>query len=575
MKNHLQVSIGQYSSQGRKVLNQDFHGAYIPAANQLTDKGVVLAIADGISSSEVSHIASESAVSGFLEDYYATNDTWSVKTSAERVLNATNEWLYSQTRQSRYENNDQGYVCTFSGLILKGRKAHLFHVGDTRIYRLNKDGLEQLTEDHRVYASSERSYLARALGITHRLDIEYRQLPLDKSDIFLLTTDGVHEFTQLDSFKDRLLSTEADFELLAREIIDAALAAGSDDNLTLQIVRIDNLPDPLSSEFVRQLNHLPCPPQLDVGDELDGLRILREIRIGSRSYIYLAEHTDNQRLAILKTPSIGMRNDPAYLERFLIEDWIANRLKNPHIVNAIPTPRPRSAIYVATEYIEGQSLAQWIRDHRVADLVTLRDFMGQIARGLQAMHRLDMLHQDLKPENILIDRNGTIKIIDFGATRVASIEESNNGLEQINLLGSAPFAAPEYFLGETGSRKSDLYSLGVIAYQLLSGKLPYGDAVPKIRTLKARNKLHYTSLSQLNSTLPFWIDEAIRKAVHPDPRARYEEISEFIHDLSHANESRSVRKSPPIMERNPLLFWQVLSLLLFLTVLILAVVLLK
>ena len=102
MPSQLKISVGQYSDKGRKESNQDFHGAYLPLEPQLSLKGVAIALADGISSSEVSHIASESAVSGFLEDYYCTSETWSVKKSAQRVLMATNSWLYSQTRRSQY-----------------------------------------------------------------------------------------------------------------------------------------------------------------------------------------------------------------------------------------------------------------------------------------------------------------------------------------------------------------------------------------------------------------------------------------------------------------------------------------
>src|SRR5688572_29855053 len=130
MSTHLKVSLGQYTDKGRKPTNQDFHGARVPEEPLASLKGVCVALADGISSSDVSQVASQAAVAGFLEDYYCTSEAWSVKTSAERVLGATNSWLYAQTQgsQFRYEK-DKGYVCTFSALILKSRRAHLFHAG--------------------------------------------------------------------------------------------------------------------------------------------------------------------------------------------------------------------------------------------------------------------------------------------------------------------------------------------------------------------------------------------------------------------------------------------------------------
>src|SRR5262249_20308333 len=142
---------GQHSDKGRKEINQDFHGACTPQEPLLSTKGVAMAIADGISSSDVSHAASEATITGFLEDYFCTSEAWSVKKSAQRVLFATNSWLYSQTRNSQHRyDTGRGYVCTVSAMVIKSATAHLFHVGDSRIYRLHDDCLEQLTTDHRI-----------------------------------------------------------------------------------------------------------------------------------------------------------------------------------------------------------------------------------------------------------------------------------------------------------------------------------------------------------------------------------------------------------------------------------------
>src|SRR4051812_9939015 len=191
MSGELRISIGQHSDKGRKDANQDFHGVLVPKEPLLGTKGIAVVLADGISSSDVSHIASESAVKSFLTDYYCTPESWSVKTSAQRVLAATNSWLNAQTRRSQFlYEKDKGYVCTFSALVLKATTAHLFHIGDSRIYRLAGHALEQLTEDHRVIVSSEQNYLSRALGINQQIEIDYRTLQIDKGEVFVLATDG-------------------------------------------------------------------------------------------------------------------------------------------------------------------------------------------------------------------------------------------------------------------------------------------------------------------------------------------------------------------------------------------------
>ena len=187
----MKISVGQASDKGRKEINQDFHGVCIPAEPQVGAKGVVVALADGIGSSLVSQVASESAVRALLEDYYCTADAWSVKRSVQRVLSATNSWLHAQTQRSLYRfDRDRGYVCTLSAMVLKSRTAHIFHVGDSRIYRVQGQVLEQLSEDHRVWVSAGQSYLSRAMGFHPHLEIDYQTLAVEPGDTFVLAARG-------------------------------------------------------------------------------------------------------------------------------------------------------------------------------------------------------------------------------------------------------------------------------------------------------------------------------------------------------------------------------------------------
>ncbi|MUT72853.1 protein kinase [Pseudomonas stutzeri] len=567
MPSQLAISLGQYSDRGRKPANQDFHGACVPADAQLASKGIAIALADGISSSEVSHVASETAVASFLSDYFCTSDAWSVKQSAQRVLVAINSWLHAQTRHSphRYDR-DRGYVCTFSALVLKSASAHLFHIGDARIYRLRDGGLEQLTEDHRVRVSADTSYLGRALGIDRHLEIDYRTLPLAVGDLFLLATDGVYEHIGARDAAQLVAEHGDDLDLAARRIVERALANGSDDNLTAQLVRIDSLPEQAVDDVQRQLGELALPPLLEPRMQFDGYRIVRDLHISSRSHVHLAVDEASGAKMVLKTPSMELRGDAAYLERFLLEEWIARRLDNPHVVKACPPPRQRRYLYTVSEFIDGQTLAQWMLDHPLPDLETVRGIVEQIARGLRAFHRLEMLHQDLRPQNLMIDATGTLKIIDFGSTRVAGLADRQAPGPQEALLGTAAYTAPEYFLGEAGSPRSDQFSLAVIAYQLLSGRLPYGTDVCKARTLAAQKRLHYRSVRDAQRDIPAWVDEVLAKALHPDPRRRYADLSEFVFELRQPNPALLNRSRPPLLERNPLLFWKGLSLLLGLAV---------
>ncbi|WP_434130372.1 protein kinase domain-containing protein [Methylocaldum sp. GT1BB] len=567
MSSQLRISVGQYSDKGRKETNQDFHGVCIPKEPQLSSKGIAIALADGISSSDVSQIASEAAVRSFLEDYFCTSDAWSVRKSAQRVLIATNSWLHSQTQQSQYRyDKDRGYVCTFSGMVIKSTTAHIFHVGDTRIYRLHDDALEQLTNDHRFWVSQDKSYLGRALGVNPQLEIDYRALPVEEGDIFLFATDGVYEYASPRFIINAIREHEDDLDTAAKAIVDAAYQQGSPDNLTAQVVKIENLPKQNPDELYQQLTELPFPPILEARMVFDGYKIVREVHASSRSHVYLAVDNETGTPVIIKTPSIDLRGDPAYLERFLMEEWIARRINSAYVLKPCAQTRKRNYLYIVTEFIDGQTLTQWMIDNPRPDLETVRGIVEQIAKGLRAFHRLEMLHQDLRPDNIMIDRTGTVKIIDFGSTKVAGLTEITTAIERSHLLGTAQYTAPEYFLGESGTTYSDMFSLGVIAYQMLSGKLPYGAEVSKARTRAAQKKLAYHSVLDDDREIPAWIDDVLRKAVHPNPYQRYGELSEFIYDLRHPNQAFLNKTRPPLIERNPVVFWKSVSFILAITV---------
>lgn len=557
MPGELRISIGQFSDKGRKELNQDFHGVVVPKEPQLSLKGVAVALADGISSSNVSQIASAASVDGFLTDYYCTSETWSVKTSVHRVLEATNSWLNAQTKRSQYQyDRDKGYVCTFSAIVIKSATAHIFSIGDTRVYRVVGHALEQLTEDHRIAISSQQSYLSRALGINSQLEIDYLALPVQPGDVFVLATDGVYEHVEARTIVKTTAENAADLARAAESLVKLAYENGSTDNLTIQIVRIDEVPDGEASEIFDQVIALPLPPLPEARAIFDGYRIVREIHASSRSHIYLAVDIESDSMVALKLPSIDLRGNPDYLKRFMFEEWIARRIESPHVLKPRLLARKRNYLYVVMEFIDGQTLHQWMIDNPNPDLETVRSVVKQIALGLGAFHRMEMLHQDLRPNNVMIDKTGTVKIIDFGSARVAGVVEAAPNADGGEILGTVQYTAPEYFLGEGGTPRSDLFSLGVIAYQMLTGRLPYGGEIAKARTKSHIRKLKYRTALDESREIPAWVDGAINRAVQLDPGKRYEALSEFVFDLRHPNAKFLNQEPTPLLERNPLLFWQ-------------------
>ncbi len=557
MTGDIAISVGQHSSAGRKERNDDSYGVLLPGKALLAAKGVAMAIADGMSSSEAAKEASETCVRTFLEDYFATHPSWTVKTSVERVLSAANRWMHSQSEALSAEG--RGMVSTFTGAVLKASMVHIFHVGDSRVYLLRDNHIERLTSDHRVRVTRQQEYLSRAFGIEPDLAVDYRKLPAERGDILVFTTDGVHDFLSDGQIANIVAVASHGLNGAAELIVATAFANGSHDNLTCQIVRIDNPGESDQEALSQLLSSLPFPPELSPGSEFEGYKIVRELHLSKRTQVYLAEDRATGERVAIKTPSVNFEDDPAYFEMFTREEWVGRLVASPHVLKILDTVRARRSLYYVTEYFEGQTLRQWMLDHPLRDLETVREFIAQIAKGLRAFHRKEILHRDLKPENVLIDRNGLCKIIDFGSAWVAGVEEVVRRPDGESFAGTIGYTAPEYHRGEPPSTRSDLYSLGVIAYELLTGHLPYGRGFTSVQDV---NKLEYVPARRFRSDIPAWVDAALAQAVRKNPALRTEALSALTEDLYRPNPKFSPEGFVPLMQRDPLTVWRTIALIL-------------
>ncbi len=569
MKKTLSIESAHQCLAGGKAENEDACGIEIADGQLLKTKGIAAAIADGMSGSDAGKEASQACVKGFLSDYFSTPETWTTQTSAHKIISALNHWLHGNG-QRKYQSH-KGMVTTLSALVLKSNTGFIFHVGDTRIYRLRSNEFKQLTHDHRVQINENKSLLSRAVGIDVRLDIDYRSVPLEIGDTFVMVSDGVHEFIT-DSRMVKIIQKHTDnLQLAANEITQQAINNKTNDNVTCQIVRITSLPGENEEEFYQKLTELPFPPVLEPGMILDGYKILRHLFSNKRTEVYLAQDTHSNENVVLKAPSVNYNDDAEYISLFLHEEWAGRRISSPHVMKVLEIPRKRTALYYIAEHIQGRTLRQWMEDEPRANINTVRDFIEQIARGLRAFHRLEMIHQDLKPENILIDDNGTLKIIDFGSTKIAGIDEISAPIQFNNILGTINYTAPEYHIGNTGSNRSDIFSLGVIAYELLSGRLPYG----KELTAKNVRKVNYISIKHYNPEVPAWVDKALEKAVNISPDQRFTRLSEFIAALNNPNSRLVNTDYVPLIKRNPIRAWQLMSTCLLLSNMVLLYFLFK
>ncbi len=527
----LTVIVGGHSESGKKEQNQDAFAVCIPhQPDSLHTKGIVACIADGASGSENSQQASHTAVTQFIDDYYCTPMGWSVKKSVSKVLSSLNAWLFHHSQHSYLPHH--GFISTFSAVVLVSNTAHLFHIGDSRLYLFRHQQLEQLTNDHCIGYSNE---LTRSLGLLPNLEVDYRSFTLMVDDVLMLSTDGFHDFlTQSIEFKKYFLAaledqrkdtqSQEDWIVFAKYWVTQALAYGATDNVTCLFVHLSQLPHMGLSECLSQDRPWVIPPALSMNHRLDDYRITQLLHSSPRSLVYEVEDTRTQKKRVLKALSNDLQDDPLSIQRFLRERWIGQQLSNPHLLHIDAQNTTSAFLYWVGDKIEGDTLSSWIRNHPMPSIELVIVLLASMEKGATSLHRLGMVHGDLKPENIMIQPNNTAVLIDFGSTYIDSLSEQDKEMHTTP-AGAMEYSAPESWYQVIITPQSDVFSLALITYEMLSGSKPYKDDA------LASNRWDYQSIREHRSDIPPWIDSVLRKGCHPNAALRYTSISDFMNDL--------------------------------------------
>lgn len=557
----LRLEIGQHSIAGVKPINEDAVNAYVPThSHALINKGIGLVIADGVSSAEAGKEASEYAASKFLEEYFKTPDTWSVKQAGQKTLSSINLNLFKKSHE--FIQQEKGYLCTFSAIIVKSRTAYFFHAGDSRIYHItsNEQGersIKQITRDHTVRIGKGSNILSRAVGMDNSLQIDFGKVALQESDQLLLTTDGIHDFISENDLLKWVLSTDS-MQDICEQLVALAVDKQSDDNISCVLAQVSHLPLESRDEFNSKLTRLPFPPDMSPGMKLDGFEVVKELFASSRSQVYLVIDSETGEQLVMKTPSVNFQDDMHYIDRFIQEEWIGKRISSPYTVNIVTQNRPRTFLYYLMELVPGISLDKWMRNNPLPTPKKAIGIVKQIAKALQAFHQAETIHQDLKPANIMIDENMNIKVIDFGSVFVAGIAEIFIPIEHLGVLGTATYSDPHYLLGKNTGVQGDIYALAVITYELFTGQLPYGEKIEQCVSAGDFDKLRYVSASTHNPIIPIWFDRALEKGTSLVERDRYTTLANFVKDVSYPNPD-FLQEDPHIQNSKGLMFWQLMS----------------
>ena len=537
----LRLSVAQASAIGPRAENQDALRVVTPVAELAASKGYLCAMADGVSQCADGGLAARSTLQALALDYYATPQTWSVPQALERLLLAQNRWLQAN-------GGGQPLLTTLSALVFRGQRFTLAHVGDCRVYRWLDDELQRISEDHVWEQPGMQHVLKRALGLDQHLVLDFLDGQLREGECFLLLSDGVWA-TLGDHSIRAILREQSDPDLAVNTLVNAAHLAGSQDNASALLVRIDALGAATLGDALVQLQQWPLPPPLKAGQHFEGWHVETVLAQSRQSLLYRVRDAQQQPW-LLKTLPPSCDDDAG--QALLSEEWFLRRVAGRAFPEVHAASGRQHLYYVMREY-SGQTLNDLFEQQGPLPLAQWQSVAERLLRAIGLLHRRQILHRDIKPENLLLGDDGELRVLDFGLAYCPGLSEDRAH----ELPGTPSFIAPEAFNGDRPTAQQDLYSVGVTLYYLLTGHYPYGE----IEAFQRPRFVHPVSASRYRPDLPDWLPLSLERAVASQPTQRYETAEEWLLVLEQADRRQLSVRPRPLLEREPLKVWRTLALL--------------
>jgi serine/threonine protein phosphatase PrpC len=545
----LQVAAGHASERGARPDNQDFVGIYTATETERARHGMIAALADGVGGAKAGRMASELAVRALIEGFYDQPDTIGPAAAVQRVMVPFNRWLTTMGQTDGAAHA----ATTFTALVIKGRRAHVLHVGDSRAWHYREGRLTLLTEDHTRSHPDQKHILYRALGIEERLRLDHHDIALAEHDRLLLTSDGVHGSLSPKRL-ERLLGARNSTEADAQSMVDAALSAGSADNASAIILDIVALPAIDHDSVAGDIARMPITDPPSEGDTVDGFRLETLLSDGRYTRLFRAKDSFSGQSVAIKFPKPALLSESGARLAFAREMLVASRVASPFVAGVVPVSSDRQTrLYGVQPFYEGETL-----ERRLVRPIPLKDGLDiaiKLTRAVAALHRLHIIHRDIKPDNVMLLPDGGLKLIDLGVARLPRIDEFEGG----EIPGTPSYLAPEMFTGNLGDEGTDQFALGVTLWRLFARTYPYGEAEPFSRP--RFRKLALPSASR--PELPGWLDSTLTRTVAVDPNERFGDAIELLRALEGGAAVARVNQGfVPLIERDPVRFWQIVSLLL-------------
>ncbi len=273
--------------------------------------------------------------------------------------------------------------------------------------------------------------------------------------------------------------------------------------------------------------------EFESGQIIDGrYRVLHRLGAGGMADVYLARDEQLDRDVALKLLHRRFAEDPGFVERFRREAQAAASLQHPNVVSVFDRGSFEGTYYIAMEYLEGRTLKRLIREEAPIEATRAIDLTEQMLKAARFAHRRGVIHRDLKPHNVIVDDNDHVKVTDFGIARAGASDMTETG----SIMGTAQYLSPEQAQGHAVSAPSDLYSIGIVLYEMLTGRVPFDGESPVSIALKHVSEAPVPP-SQINPEIPPALEQVVLWALNKDPADRPADADQFIMALEQVREA--------------------------------------
>ena len=533
----MKLTFAELSSTGPvRHHNEDSIGFWQPESEE--DRlvhGSLAAVADGVGGLSSGEIASRMAIDIALNTFKTASRSGKANEILEQIFREANLDIYN----FGIESEQRRMGTTLTACIFRNKEVCVGHVGDCRVYLVRNGTVKKLTSDHtyvemqrklgliseeEAMSSELRSVLTRTLGQNPIVQMDFTKSALSNRDSIVLCSDGLHTLFMEHEIADivRRMEPSAACEYL----ITTAESRGAEDNISVQIVRVEEVKQ---TAFYRGLAALyentrtdsaaPVTNEVEVGQVLDDrFEIVESVHRSAMSTVFKAIDRKTGEAVALKVPLMNLEADPAFYSRFEREEEIGKALNHPGILKIIPVEQ-KSRPYIVMEFVKGQTLERLLQTVGILPISDTLKIAGRVCDALEYMHHHGVIHRDLKPSNIMLCDDGTLRIMDFGIAKTEAMRRITFGGFSPT-MGTPDYMAPEQIKGKRGDQRTDIYSLGAILYEMLTGQVPFqGPNVYAV--MNSRLVGDPPAPRKLNPEISPQVEEIVLHAMERDPFKRY------------------------------------------------------